>query len=109
MKKYIAVLIFMLCTHNLFAQTKEFTIHISIEDYTVTFEEKGYKEVIYLTLQDWLDFTTEKRTCLKLKDGRIIYHTVLHKNVSYIQKWDLIDVKKERDNCDCVYDYRVHK
>ena len=109
MKKYILIL-FLFVSNILLAQNKQFNIIINIENNTVIFQEDNYKEVIELTLVDFIDFTTEKKTCLKLRDGRIIYHTVINEDEDiFIQKWDLIDVKKERNNCDCVYDYRLHK
>ena len=109
MKKYILILS-LFVSNILLAQNKQFNIIINIENNTVIFQENNYKEVIELTLVDFIDFTTEKKTCLKLRDGRIIYHTVINEDEDiFIQKWDLIDVKKERNNCDCVYDYRLHK
>lgn len=109
MKKYILILS-LFVSNILLAQNKQFNIIINIENNTVIFQEDNYKEVIELTLVDFIDFTTEKKTCLKLRDGRIIYHTVINEDEDiFIQKWDLIDVKKERNNCDCVYDYRLHK
>ena len=109
MKKYILILS-LFVSNILLAQTKQFNIIINIEKSTVTFQEDDYKEVVELTLVDFIDFTTEKKTCLKLSDGRIIYHTVLNKNDnSYVQKWDLLNAKKEKDNCNCVYDYRFCK
>ncbi len=108
MKKYLFVLIFILTNTKLFAQAKGFTISVDIENYTVTYTEQNYTETVHLTMVDWIDFTTEKKTCLKLRDGRIIYHTVIEKGTYFIQKWDLINQKNEKFNCDCVYDYRIH-
>lgn len=109
MKKYILIL-FLFVSNILLAQNKQFNIIINIENNAVIFQENNYKEVIELTLVDFIDFTTERKTCLKLKDGRIIYHTVINeKDNTYVQKWDLLNDKKERDNCNCVYDYRFHK
>lgn len=108
MKKYLFVLIFILANTKLFAQAKGFTISFNIENHTVTYTEQCYTETIQLTTVDFNEFTTEKKTCLKLADGRIITHTVVEKGTYFIQKWDLINQKNEIFNCDCVYDYRIH-